>query len=379
MNGEDYPPCDAMNGEADPPDDSEDINVLRGAFSLYDTDNSGYIFKRDLGSLLEKVGRKQSLTTSTGTKPLGWVEKEATQQPQQYIYSGEEVHENTNNNEHDCNSKISFQTLVKIVEREGELLLDRVDPKAIVLLRSLSQHCSKCEREGNFLDAARTKEQLFILKTQEENRLLHIVHQRHNEERIKLELVHNQQYASFCYEWNIFLSNFDEKARQYLSEMTLSHAKNLELLQQALEKQVKLKPPKWSRELMEWRKRQNVLVGQRCYLEAQQVKDVSDALEKEERGVIRDANCNVLAKREATLRKQQFIEKQNSLKRIEMRRLEHNGKKRNTDCNRLLQRNINIQNTMKSRHNAECNKVLATIKEKIRLALLGTNQTGNLC
>lgn len=84
------------------------------------------------------------------------------------------------------------------MERQAEISLDQVDPKAVVLLQSLLKDCYRYQSEGNYLEASRTNEKLQILKSQEEERLLQIVRQRHADEKAKLEHLHNQQYADFC-------------------------------------------------------------------------------------------------------------------------------------------------------------------------------------
>jgi len=346
-----------MSDEEDNSAIDVETSVLRG----YDTDDPGYVlFKRDLGTLLQKIRQKKSAASIA-------LKKE------------EETEQNLSNNSQsdDGISIISFHSSLNTMERQAEFALDQVDPKAVVLLQSLLKDCYKYQNEGNYLEASRTNEKLQILKSQEEERLLQIVRQRHADEKAKLEHLHNQQYADFCLEWDKFLNDFDEKAALYLREMTAKHDNKMQELQQALEKEVRLKPHKWSRELIEWRKRQNVLVGQQSYLEAQRVKDVSDALEKTERGIVKEGNRRMLEKRVGTLRQQQLTERQNALKRIKMRRMEHNEKKRHADCNRLLQRNINIQNAMKSRHIAESATLLAAVKEKIRVALSESNHSEN--
>jgi len=82
------------------------LSALRGVFSLSDTDNSGYISKKDLGSVLKKIGK---------------AEKDCKMHQVDDIQSEE-------------GDQISFDAFLQVVERENELSCEAPDPKAVALM-----------------------------------------------------------------------------------------------------------------------------------------------------------------------------------------------------------------------------------------------------
>ena len=60
------------------------------------------------------------------------------------------------------------------------------------------------------------------------------------------------------------------------SQMTERHAVNLLDFQRTLQAQMAERPPKWSGELLEWRRRQHMLAKQKNYAEAQRIKKTAD-------------------------------------------------------------------------------------------------------
>ena len=129
------------------------------------------------------------------------------------------------------------------------------------------------------------------------------------------------------------------------------------------------RPAKYSKELLDWRRRQNMLARQKNYAEAQKIKRIADVMEERERKSIDTENRKIFARKEAQLRKQQQSELQALLKRVEGRRREH-IKQRNLDSKRLLQRNRNVQAVLEAKQSMEAKlaneKIRATLSEEGR-------------
>ena len=129
------------------------------------------------------------------------------------------------------------------------------------------------------------------------------------------------------------------------------------------------RPPKYSKELLDWRRRQNMLARQKNYAEAQKIKRIADVMEERERKSIDTENRKIFARKEAQLRKQQQSELQALLKRVEGRRREH-IKQRNLDSKRLLQRNRNVQAVLEAKQGMEGKlaneKIKATLSQEGR-------------
>ncbi len=131
--------------------------------------------------------------------------------------------------------------------------------------------------------------------------------------------------------------------------MKEKHSIALEKYLFQLEKEAQSKPPLWSKELKDFKKRERILAYQENYAEAHKVKLVADALAKdEEEKTIIARRDGTIARKEASFRKRQEAEMQVLMKKITSQR-KSNLKKRETDFKRLLQRNRNIQDSLKSR------------------------------
>lgn len=137
--------------------------------------------------------------------------------------------------------------------------------------------------------------------------------------------------------------------------MKQKHSFALENYQLQLEKEAQSKPPLWSKELKEFKKRERILAYQENYAEAQRVKVVADALEKdEEEKTMAARRDGSIARKEVSFRQRQDAELQVLTKKITSQR-DSNLKKRDSDFKILLQRNRNIQDTLKSKQASEAN------------------------
>lgn len=170
------------------------------------------------------------------------------------------------------------------------------------------------------------------------------------------------------------MSEFDSMAHMYITQMTERHAHNLLEYQRQLQKEISDKPPKWSRELLEWRRRQHIMARQRKYTEAEKIRKISDKMEEKERRLMEQSQATLFARKEAKFRQQQQAELQALLKRIEARRKEH-VKQRNLDSKRLLQRNRNVQQVLESKQTCETMKLFADIKKNLLAAVVEGRNT----
>lgn len=266
----------------------------------------------------------------------------------------------------DRDKRISFNAFLEIIERKcpREIPEEGHDPRVIQFLHILEEYRISCDAKGNYLEAQRAKKQLDTLAENEVKRQIHAIHARQANEKIKMHIAHKEQFKAFNTKWDNYLTEFDETSRSYVEKMMEHHTRKLKKFQEKLHQEMLSKPPKWSRELLEWRKRQHILAKQKNYSEAQKIKAISDALEHEERTSMNTSHAGSVARKEANLRQQQKAEVNALLKRIDIRRSEH-LKKRKTDCKRLLQRNQNIQKSLDSKQAAESAKLSQDIKNNM--------------
>lgn len=314
----------------------EEISALRGIFALYDPDGTGEIQTDDLESLLQKIGLKAEAALD--------------------LIQRFEIEDGT---------MIDFHKFLEIVKAgQPEQPGEQPDPKVMEFLRILDQYRAKCEAEGNYLEADRAHQQLEMLRRQEEKRQQNAVRARQLAERQDVQVAHNMQYTEFNSAWDKYLEEYDRMAQIYIQQMTERHAQNLLEFQRKLQSELIDKPPKWSRELLEWRRRQHMLARQKNYAEAQRIKKIANKLEDKERKGSEQDTGSAFARKEAQFRAQQQAELQALLKRIDARRKEH-IKQRNLDSKRLLQRNRNVQAVLESKQAAEGQATFNEIRKNL--------------
>jgi hypothetical protein len=153
-------------------------------------------------------------------------------------------------------------------------------------------------------------------------------------------------------DWDEYLAGFEQKSQQYMTEMQQTHKQQLDSLRENLTHEIENKPKKWSRDLMDCRKSLENVAKQastgrpsvshtQLYREAQQIKQVTDALHEKEEADMNSKFSSVLSAKVRNLEKKQQAEKAALMKRIETKRREVT-KKREEDMVRLVQRNRNI-------------------------------------
>jgi hypothetical protein len=274
---------------------------------------------------------------------------------------------------------IGFDHIIDLLQREQNSKhnteLEGMDPKVLEFLRILEEYRIQCEENGNYLEASRAHKQLGILRKQEERRQQKVIQARHISERQDVQLAHNMQFAEFNKAWDRYLEEYDQMAQVYIQQMTERHAIVLLDFQKKLRQELASKPPKWSKDLLDQRRKQHINARNKNYAMAQKLKKLSDVNEEREKKEMEQMQAIVFARREAKFRMQQQTELQALLKRIECRRKEH-IKQRELDTKRLLQRNRNVQAVLESKQAAECQKLFAQIKKVLYSNAVLANPNG---
>ncbi|RLN89086.1 hypothetical protein BBJ28_00014663 [Nothophytophthora sp. Chile5] len=270
---------------------------------------------------------------------------------------------------------ISFEDFVSLVENHvlrqqqqqqetaggGDQLRSGPDPKVMEFIAILEEYRLKCEEDGNYLEAQRADSQLTALRRQEFKRQSKSLKARQIAERQDVQIAHNMQFNDFNQAWDQYMEEYDRMAQAYVKQMTEKHAVDLAAFQDKLQQEILERPPKFSKELIEWRRRQHRLAQQKSYADAQKIKQIADEVEADERAKMGDEFRAVFARKEAKLRQQQQAELTALLKRIDGRRKEH-LKQRNLDSKRLLQRNRNVQSVLESKQVNEATRKIQDIK-----------------
>jgi len=319
----------------------EELGVLRSLFDSCDVERGGRIHINQLSGLLSRLGKSAEEIVAI-TEAASKVS--------------------------DDDGQIGFEEFVSILEQNdsnNDAPFEGPDPKVMEFLRILEEYRIKCEEEGNYLEAGRANKQLGVLKKQEEKRQQKSIRARQLSERQDVQLAHNMQYSDFNSSWDKYLEEYDNMAQMYIQQMTERHATILLDFQKQLRQELAGKPPKWSKELLEQRRKQHINARNKNYAEAQKLKKTSDKTEEREKREMEQSQAIVFAKREAQFRSQQQSELHALLKRIECRRKEH-IKQRQLDSKRLLQRNRNVQAVLETKQNLETQKLFTDIKKTLQ-------------
>ena len=109
------------------------------------------------------------------------------------------------------------------------------------------------------MEAERATKQLETLRKQEEKRQAKSLRARQIAERQDVQIAHNMQYAEFNAAWDKYMEEYDQMAQMYIQQMTDKHHAKLKEYEDELVQKVADRPPKFSKELLNWRKRQNLL------------------------------------------------------------------------------------------------------------------------
>ena len=152
------------------------------------------------------------------------------------------------------------------------------EQKVLEFLRILDEYRKKCESEGNYKEAERAHKQLTVLRKQEERRQQRVVISQQEAEKLDIQKSHNIQIEEFNIAWDKYLDDYDSMAQQYILQMTERHAKALVEIQGKLREEIVSKPPKWSKELIEQRRKQFISARNRNYREAEELKKICDGM-----------------------------------------------------------------------------------------------------
>ena len=234
----------------------DELVMLRGIFSLYDTSNSGYITPKALEALMREMNRN----FSTNDLP-----------------PRDDRHGDDNSGSGFDHCRITFRTLLHVLEQHP-----RQDDDNMHCIRIIEEHRQLSVKRGEYLQAEEAAKQLVGLKQQEEMRRQHVATAHKASDRAKVQAAHQKQFMKYNANWDQFMEDFDRKSFEYIAEVKDRQGQELSEFQDKMVEDMQSKPPKWSHELIHWRKRQHVMAEQKHYADAQQIKAIADDMEEEE-------------------------------------------------------------------------------------------------
>jgi hypothetical protein len=185
------------------------------------------------------------------------------------------------------------------------------------------------------------------------------VEQAQKHEMGEVEQAQKGQFLGFSGAWDKYMADYESTAYMSLERLKEQHAQELAMFQDKLRNQPK--PVKHSRELLELRRKQEALAKLGQYEEAFKVKDSADHLEEWEMARSASLVGDSARRQETRLRQQQQKALAALLKRIQRDRGEQ-IRHRQTDSQRLIQRNKNLKADLGKKQHLEFCRAEAAIK-----------------
>lgn len=184
------------------------------------------------------------------------------------------------------------------------------------------------------------------LKAHEEKRQEDAMRARHISDMLEIEEAHMIDFKSFNIMWNTKMKNYESQCEKTINIMKSRHEKELKEYQQKIA--TRQQKPKFSTELLNYRKIEEHLVKSKDYAEAHKTKEKADELES-----IEIERWEKNRKRDLNRLEKQFMnnkiqEHENLKKRLQTGR-EELKKQRKFELERLLQRYQNLKKEMEAK------------------------------
>jgi len=257
---------------------------------------------------------------------------------------------------------VSFEEVVQTLKQVEELKptdqeVETTTP--LTLLKRLHAYRKECENNGDYVEAQKARRKYEELRLKEEERQRQLVEQAQSHEMQEVEQAQKGQFLGFSAAWDKYMADYESTAYMSLERLKEQHAKEFGIFQDQLRNQPK--PCKHSRELLELRRKQEALAKLGQYEEAYKVKDSADHLEEWESARSSSLVGDSARRQEARLRQQQQKALAALLKRIQRDRGEQ-IRHRQTDSQRLIQRNKNLKADLGKKQHLEFCRAEAAIK-----------------
>jgi hypothetical protein len=202
------------------------------------------------------------------------------------------------------------------------------------------------------------------LKAHEEKRQEDAMRARHISDMLEIERAHMTEFQSFNMIWNKKIQDYESQCEKTIAIMKSRHEDELKEYQQQIS--TRQRKPKFSTELLNYRKIEEHLVKSKDYAEAHKTKQKADELES-----IEIERWEKNRKKGLNRLEKQFMSNKNqeleNLKKRQQTGREELKKRRKLDLERLLQRYQNMKKEMEVKQSLERSNQSKTLKGKVKL------------
>lgn len=215
----------------------------------------------------------------------------------------------------------------------------------------LDEHRKTAEKQGRYVEAEIARTRLHELQLHEANRKREAQRSRQIAERLGVEEAHMLEYSQFNNVWDRKMEEYETHALKLVEAMKRRHGEDLAAWQKKMIAQSQ-KRVKFSKELLNLRRIQDVLAKQKDYQQAALMKARADNMEASELEKLGNRKQQDLFLKEQRFKKQQKSELQALSLRVQTGR-EEQKKQRRLDLERLLQRYQNVKSELEAQQNLE--------------------------
>lgn len=318
-----------------PPDDYQgQILSIQQIFAHYDHEGTGKV----------KVDRVSDLVTSLGRD----------------LRLGREVARQLSGNGNV--ELVSFEEVVQRLKRVEETAPQEQEVETttpLTLLKRLHTYRKKCEMDGEYVEAQKARRKYEELRAKEEERQRRLVDQAQRHEMGEVEQAQKHQFLGFSAAWDKYMADYESTAYMSLERLKEQHQGEFANFQG--ETRNKRNRVKSSRELLELRRKQEALAKLGKYEEAWKVKEAADHLEEWESARSQSLFSDSARRAEESKQKKQEKALAALLKRIQRDRGEQ-IRHRQTDSQRLIQRNKNLKVDLAKKQHLEFQRAEAAIR-----------------
>lgn len=211
----------------------------------------------------------------------------------------------------------------------------------------LERHRIECERSGKYEEAELARTRLEQLRRHEESRRREELRSQQLAERLGVEEAHMTELQEFNEIWDRKAAEFEAHAATLQNTLAARHQAEHQEHLERLRRETEPRTPRWSKDLLNLRRIQEILAKQKKYAEAEKTKLQADRVESEEHRAWKKKREEKIESLEKQFLHKQQLEMGGLLKRIQSGR-EEQKQARKGELERLLQRYQNVKSQLES-------------------------------
>eukprot|EP00747_Dinoflagellata_sp_TGD_P183355 gnl/TRDRNA2_/TRDRNA2_38174_c0_seq1.p1 gnl/TRDRNA2_/TRDRNA2_38174_c0~~gnl/TRDRNA2_/TRDRNA2_38174_c0_seq1.p1 ORF type:complete len:298 (-),score=77.44 gnl/TRDRNA2_/TRDRNA2_38174_c0_seq1:191-1084(-) len=221
------------------------------------------------------------------------------------------------------------------------------DAQIAGLMEVLEKYRIDCEKQKKYEEAELARSKYEALRQHSENRRREELRSQQLAERLGVEEAHMKELQEFNEIWDHKVAEFEAHAANLQGTLAARHQQERANYNDKLREETEPRTPRWSRDLLNLRRIQEVLAKQKKYAEASKTKAHADQLESREEEVWRTKREGKIGQLDEQFQQKQNREMGGLIKRIQSGR-EEQKQARKSELERLLQRYHNVKTQLES-------------------------------